>query len=1013
MVNASPLVGTTTTPKPAGMPPIPGVSTPTSPVSTWNHSVPKDPLTPIAKPISPQIRYQTVPPSPPPVPNGSGGGPKFPDLSKGPRPTNEGSPPRHSKKKLSLKLIVGTILLCIVVVASGAGLYLSQTNQDLRNQAAINCGSITCNDGRTTGPECNASQKTCQDRANEFCGPSGVANMGDPGSCLPDGVGSCESSDCRGSCDNSPSCEYSGDCNLCSEIDGSKGKESIFCRGYSTDSCNKNMASFLPELSNNSGSIGTMSEEKWCTTAQLRSWGPAGTDIRIVYIGKNGQICIQGTGCDPESLNWSCSSNNPQNTAGTFSAACYPQTGQKLGDLRYRLSITDTQPENFGTAVFFVSFSGSNNIPALTDEYLGKPTWASKNGQPHWDPTDPTLPTCVGADWCGFWLKQVDDPDPNTADRSVTWDWAGPHRLAYRAGGIGYGPTINELATKIEELKAAGTLPANYKIPVDLEYRLPDGTKYTDFGIKQLDITPYACGAPQSLSKTWTVTTQLLCPDGTTPTNIKKRMFWTVWPPEPLVWNYNPRLSAEGSTGTITQTITVDNILPTTIKNVYVGLTAAAYGAEWDGRTYTAINPPTDIIAGMYFNPPSSMFKLDVKKVATGNVALSFETTAEDCASVSSPAPSPTIGPAPTPTPTPATTPKPTPSPSPSPAPGNAACLWKRAYTSYYGDTSASRILTTTTVNPGDEFYFRTRIIANTDNPINDSLINDSLINDSPIDRVTFIDRLPKGLTYIADEHNTPGLVYDSATRTVSLTYSTLTSFEIVDFKVKVDQDVSTNTTITNTASVTNVGIQTSTPTSDCSVDVLITEVPPEPVFECNSSCTTDQQCQTANGEFICSAVHGNICRLDSNRDSQTCAPLNFACNSVCETDAQCQTANSNYICHVEEHVCRLASHPDVSNCTNPTALPPLPTVGCNEVCSTNTDCSNTSHICYTTPENTNLCRLANYPNSTTCTQPSESIVVQPDLPQALPVTGPADWLDWIKTGLLTLGVGALLLLLL
>ncbi|MCB9800970.1 MAG: hypothetical protein H6773_02205 [Pseudomonadales bacterium] len=320
---------------------------------------------------------------------------------------NSVNPLPHLEKRrsrTSLKLILGAFLLCILVLASGAGLYLSQTNQDLRNQAAINCGSITCNDGRTAGPDCNAPQRTCEQRANEFCGESGVASMGEPGACEPGGGGSCQSSDCRGSCDDSPSCGYAGDCSLCSESDGSKGKRTFFCRGRSNSGCNDVMGNYIPELSNHSGTIGPITEEKWCTTVQLDSWGPAGSDARVAYIGDNGELCVENTGCNPDSLDWDCTNTSPPPPppAGTFSAACYPQTGQKLGDLRYRLSITDTQPENFGTAVFFVSFSGSNNIPALTDEYLGKPTWASKNGQPHWDPTDPTLPTCVGADWCGF-----------------------------------------------------------------------------------------------------------------------------------------------------------------------------------------------------------------------------------------------------------------------------------------------------------------------------------------------------------------------------------------------------------------------------------------------------------------------------------------------------------------------------------------------------------------------------------------------------------------------------------
>jgi hypothetical protein len=43
--------------------------------------------------------------------------------------------------------------------------------------------------------------------------------------------------------------------------------------------------------------------------------------------------------------------------------------------------------------------------------------------------------------------------------------------------------------------------------------------------------------------------------------------------------------------------------------------------------------------------------------------------------------------------------------------------------------------------------------------------------------------------------------------------------------------------------------------------------------FECNATCFTDAQCQSANADYVCSAEHDNRCRLDSNRSSSTCTP--------------------------------------------------------------------------------------------------------------------------------------------
>ncbi|MDQ3008363.1 MAG: hypothetical protein M3Q81_02085 [bacterium] len=203
--------------------------------------------------------------------------------------------------------------------------------------------------------------------------------------------------------------------------------------------------------------------------------------------------------------------------------------------------------------------------------------------------------------------------------------------------------------------------------------------------------------------------------------------------------------------------------------------------------------------------------------------------------------------------------------------------------------------------------------------------------------------------------------------------------------------------------------------------------------FACNSTCTTDAQCQTANGDYTCSAEAGNRCRLDTNRNSATCTPVvaTYSCNSACTTNEQCATANSNYLC--SDGRCRLDSAPAQANCVPPTQPTPTPTVGCNQTCATNGDCTNPAHICATTSDGSNKCRLAEYVNSTTCTPPQVNVgtqasrpplamnpvnpvepdQTQPVLPDELPQSGPEDWSNWLKAGIAALGVGAVLLLLL
>ncbi len=106
----------------------------------------------------------------------------------------------------------------------------------------------------------------------------------------------------------------------------------------------------------------------------------------------------------------------------------------------------------------------------------------------------------------------------------------------------------------------------------------------------------------------------------------------------------------------------------------------------------------------------------------------------------------------------------------------------------------------------------------------------------------------------------------------------------------------------------------------------------------------------------------------------------------------------------------------------SPTATPVprvTPVIGCNEICVTNADCSNSNHICFVISETENRCRLETNPVDMNCqnpvaevTQPAQ-VAQQPALPEALPETGPEDWGNWLKAGLAILGIGAALLLML
>lgn len=188
-----------------------------------------------------------------------------------------------------------------------------------------------------------------------------------------------------------------------------------------------------------------------------------------------------------------------------------------------------------------------------------------------------------------------------------------------------------------------------------------------------------------------------------------------------------------------------------------------------------------------------------------------------------------------------------------------------------------------------------------------------------------------------------------------------------------------------------------------------------EVVAYCGESCNLNTDC--VQDDHTC---YNNECRLSTNPTDINCRPpveqptptpeTVAYCGEYCSTNADC--IQGDHICYFNQ--CRLAEYPDRNDCTAPqqvivkTYVEPTPTIGCNESCLTNRDCSNNDQICYE-----GSCRLGSYPASTSCTVPTTPISPsQPKMPEELPQSGSDDLINWIKAGIGILGAGALLLLL-
>lgn len=379
---------------------------------------------------------------------------------------------------------------------------------------------------------------------------------------------------------------------------------------------------------------------------------------------------------------------------------------------------------------------------------------------------------------------------------------------------------------------------------------------------------------------------------------------------------------------------------------------------------------------------------------------------------------------------------------------GIADCLHKKAYTNFRGNeiTSGSK------VKRGDEFVYKITVKA---------------VGDNTSGAVTVVDELDANLKFIDDTDNTDGLSYDANTRKVSLSLGSMTKDQevVVQFKVQVVTNP-TDTSIDNKAIIATAGQTTQ---DVCEMPLIIES----PVISCNSTCDENADCSgISGGNHICydaGGSTGKVCRLAENPTNNSCEPEEDepVCNDRCTANSDCsenhicydaggstgkvcrlgtyptQTScqppqddepvcndrceqnsdcDENHICYnaggSTGKVCRLPSNPSNTSCRpsgSPTPTPsptpsPTPAIGCNDKCATNADCEGINHICVSTADG-NKCRLESYPNSTTCTAPMAS--TQPELPTELPQTGPADWVNWLKAGLVTLGVGAALFLLL
>ena len=509
-------------------------------------------------------------------------------------------------------------------------------------------------------------------------------------------------------------------------------------------------------------------------------------------------------------------------------------------------------------------------------------------------------------------------------------------------------------------------------------------------------------------SKTWNVTTSFICPDGSTPSTIGRRLFWVVWPPSPLTWYYNPILSlVDGSTTEITQAITVDNITPGLVKSVYVGLAKASDLDNFDAKAYKAINPPTGVTAATYFNPPTEMFNWSViNDTVPTNMTLKFEAPEELC--------------------------EPTTLTCNDACTTNTQCSNINPYWTCDATSNKCRLAINPTSTTCEVEVLDCNDACNTDAEC--SAVNPDWICNGANKCVLASN--PTSTTCAEEVNNvscdgftgtlTAGTVTDQTTEmNYSLTYSggtQVTSAQVTihgnfDGPGWVDTwaDLGVDTTLTD-------GVFSGTTTYDDIIDLLVAtghdrqQIIDEGVIYSADVYSAAGFCQSDNTL----SISGEVCEFNSKCQGlielKATDTTELSCNDSCTTNAQCSDVNSNWYCDPDSDKCRRESNPTSTNCAvkivNDDSDDPAAIVGCNETCVTNSDCTNNDHICVTTADGSNRCRLESYTSSVSCVLPTGA-TPQPSLPPALPQTGPEDWLNWLKAGLITLGIGSVLFFLL
>lgn len=256
-------------------------------------------------------------------------------------------------------------------------------------------------------------------------------------------------------------------------------------------------------------------------------------------------------------------------------------------------------------------------------------------------------------------------------------------------------------------------------------------------------------------------------------------------------------------------------------------------------------------------------------------------------------------------------------------------------------------------------------------------------------EKIILTDVVNSNLTFM--DSNCGAGAYISSTNTLSCQLSS--SLTQVIFRARVSSAIASTTTIPNLANMAAGG----EPVTSCQVTINVTpgatpQPTPSPTPSPTPGVTPSPSPTPTPGPVSC----GSSCTsTDQCYSGHTCSDGRCVYNPCLDT--------ANYTCDST----RCAIIPDTTRTT----------VGCNQVCSTNSDCAASNHFCYY-----GRCRLDINPNSEYCSidqsQPVPTPIVysqtqtvvapttsQPVLPAELPQTGTGDTLK------ILLGAGGLLLL--